>query len=143
MTLRIYDVPSEMVTDFWSAVEPMLSRAIDLHPHIDMPGMLQILIRQFAQLIVATLDGQIQAAAIMERVQYPGHTVGNILALAGNSGTAPHMHQLSSHCEQWAKDRGCDRIAFVGRPGLSKIARKRHGNTLTLVHAWRDLGGVS
>ncbi len=138
--MRIYQVPHEMVTDFWSAIEPMLSRAIDLNPHLDMPGVLRHLMAQYAQLFVATDDGEITAVAVMERIQYPSHVVGNILALAGKRGTyRSHLDALSDRMEQWAKEVGCDRIAFVGRPGLERIARRRGGKTLRLVHAWRDL----
>lgn len=137
--LKIHDVPIDMVTDFWSLVSPLLERAIVLNPHMDMPGLLQMLLADFGQLIVVTLDGELQAAAVMERHRYPNHVVGNIMVLAGKRGTYKEIDRLFPHLAKWAKTRGCDRIALLGRPGLSRLVKRHGGKSIPLIHAWRDL----
>lgn len=137
--LKIHDVPANMVTDFWSLVSPMLERAVVLNPHMDLPGLLQMLLADFGQLIVMTRDGELQAAAVMERHRYPNHVVGNIMLLAGKRGTYKEIDRLFPHLEKWAKARGCDRIALLGRPGLSRLVKRHGGQSIPLIHAWRDL----
>lgn len=137
--LKIHEVPAAMVTDFWSLVSPMLERAARLNPHMDMPGLLQMLLADFAQLIVMTKGGELQAAAVMERHRYPNHVVGNIMLLAGQRGTYKEIDRLFPRLEKWAKSRGCDRIALLGRPGLSRLVKRHGGKSIPLIHAWRDL----
>jgi hypothetical protein len=139
MSLKIYEVPKEMVTDFWSLTSPILQPAVDLNPHMDMAGLLQMLLADLGQLIVITLGGDIQAAAVMERHRYPNHVVGNILLLGGKPGTYAQIDALMPHLERWCKDRGCDRIALLGRPGLSRLVKRHGGHSISLIHAWRDL----
>lgn len=140
MSFRIYDVPREMVTDFWSAVEPMLARALEHNPHLDTAGLLQILVSDFARLFVMTEDGKIVAACVMERVAYPSHVVANVLALGGQYGVyRKHVDEIHAHMRAWAKARKCDRIGFVGRPGWTKWVRRIRGNMLHLVHAWESV----
>lgn len=137
--LRIYDIPAAQVTDWWSLVTPTLERAVKQNPHMDMPGLLQTLLAQFAQLIVATRDGELVAVVVMERHSYPNHVVGNILFLAGAKGAYKRLSNVVPHLEQWAKDHGCDRIAMLGRPGLSRLVKRHGGKSISLIHAWRDL----
>jgi hypothetical protein len=131
-----------MVTDFWSAVEPMLAQALEHHPHLDADGVLRLLLAQFGQLFVMTENDGIIAACVMERVQYPSHVVANVIALAGRHGVyRKNMDVITAHLEAWARARGCDRIAFVGRPGWTKFATRKGGQTLPLMHAWKSLEG--
>jgi hypothetical protein len=141
MTFKIYAVPREMVTDFWSAVEPLLTKALEHHPHLDAPGLLRILVGNFAQLFVMTKDGKIVSACVMERVQYPEHVVANVLAFAADYGMfRHHSDEIQQHLEAWARERGCDRIAFVGRPGWTRFfVTRAGGKSVPLVHAWKQL----
>lgn len=137
--LKIHEVPVEMVTDFWSLVAPLLEKAVRRNPHMDMPGLLQMLLAQFGQLIVVTKDGDLLAAAVMERHVYPNHVVGNIMLLAGKRGTYKTIDLVFPHLSKWAKQHGCDRIALLGRPGLSRLVKRHGGQSIPLIHAWRDL----
>lgn len=137
--LRIYDIPANQVTDWWSLVKPTLERAVKQNPHMDMPGLLQTLLAQFAQLIVATREGELVVVIVMERHCYPNHVVGNILFLAGAKGAYKSISHVVPHLEKWAKERGCDRIALLGRPGLSRLVKRHGGKSIELIHAWRDL----
>lgn len=139
MSFRIYDVPREMVTDFWSAIEPMLARAIKRNPHMDTASLLKTLVAEYAHLFVMTEDGKIIAAAVMERQAYPDVLVGNVLALAGEHGALKHFEAIEAHLKGWCRRMGCHRIAFVGRPGLTRYVRRRGGHFVPLVHAWQDL----
>lgn len=140
MTMRIHDVPIEMVSDFWPLVSSMLERAVKHHPHMDSADALQCLMGGFAQLIVCLEGGEITACAVMERVAYPKHTVGNILLLAGRKGTmGARLERLTQHLFRWAKSRGCDRIALIGLPGLTRVVKRHGGQSVKLIHAWRDL----
>lgn len=141
MTFKIYDIPREMVSDFWSAVEAMLTRALEHHPHLDAPGLLRILVANFAQLFVMTKEGKVVAACVMERQQYPSHVVANVVALSADSGIfREHGDEIRQRLEAWARERGCDRIAFVGRPGWTRFfVNRAGGNSIPLVHAWKAL----
>lgn len=140
MTTRIHNVPIDMVSDFWPLVSPMLERAVNHHPHMDLADTLQVLMSGFAQLVVAIEGGDIVAAAVMERTRYPKHTVGNILLLAGIRGTmGARLDAITEHLFRWARSRGCDRIALVGLPGLSKVVKRHGGSSIRLIHAWRDI----
>jgi hypothetical protein len=137
--LRIYDIPASQVTDWWSLVTPVLERAVKQNPHMDMPGLLQTLLAQFAQLIVVTREGDLVAVVVMERHVYPNHVVGNILFLAGAKGAYKRISDVVPHLEKWAKEHGCDRIALLGRPGLSRLVKRHGGESIQLIHAWLDL----
>jgi hypothetical protein len=137
--LRIYDIPAAQVTDWWSLVTPTLQRAVKQNPHMDMPGLLQTLLAQFAQLIVVTKAGELVGVVVMERHAYPNHVVGNILFLAGVKGAYKQISHVVPHLEKWAKEHGCDRIALLGRPGLSRLVKRHGGKSIELIHAWRDL----
>lgn len=137
--LRIYDIPATQVTDWWSLVTPTLQRAVKHNPHMDMPGLLQTLLASFAQLIVVLHKEELTAVVVMERHQYPNHVVGNILFLAGAKGAYKRISDVVPHLEKWAKERGCDRIAMLGRPGLSRLVKRHGGSSIQLIHAWRDL----
>lgn len=140
MSLRIHDVPNEMVSDFWPLASALLERAVRHNPHLDMVSALQLVMGNFAQLIVGTEGGEIAVAAVMERVQYPKHVIGNILLLAGRRGTmGARLDSVADHLSRWAKTRGCDRIAFTGLPGLAKVVKRHGGESISLIHAWRDL----
>ena len=139
MTLKIHEVPVAMVTDFWSLVSPLLEKAVRLNPHMDMPGLLHTLLAAMGQLIVVTRDGDLLAAAVMERHVYPNHVVGNIMLLAGKRGTYREIERVFPHLAKWAKEQGCDRIALLGRPGLSRLVKRHGGSSIPLIHAWRDL----
>lgn len=140
MSLRIHNVPNEMVSDFWPLVSALLERAVAHHPHMDLADCLQMVMSNFAQLVVAIEGHEIVAAAVMERVRYPKHIVGNILLLAGKRGTmGPRLDVITEHLEHWAKSRGCDRIALIGLPGLTKVVERHGGQMINLIHAWRDI----
>jgi hypothetical protein len=141
MTFKIYDIPREMVSDFWSAVESMLTKALEHHPHLDAPGVLRLLVANFAQLFVMTKGGNVVAACVMERTQYPSHVVANVVAFAGEYGVfREHGDEIQARLETWARDRGCDRIAFVGRPGWTRFfVNRAGGKSIPLVHAWKTL----
>lgn len=140
MSMRIHEVPIDMVGDFWPLVSPMLARAVKHNPHMDSADVLQLLMSGFAQLIVAIEDGQITVAAVMERANYPKHVVGNILLLAGIRGTmGARLNAVTEHLFRWAKSHGCDRIALIGLPGLTRVVKRHGGESISLIHAWRDL----
>ena len=141
MTFKIYDIPREMVADFWSAVEVMLTKSLEHHPHLDAPGLLRILVANFAQLFVMTKGGKVVAACVMERQQYPSHVVANVVALAADGGIfREHGAEIQERLEAWARERGCDRIALVGRPGWTRFFVNRAGGaSIPLVHAWKQL----
>lgn len=136
----MYDIPREMVTDVWSAVEPMLSKAMKHHPHLDSPGLLKLLVANFAQLMIATEDGRILGAIVMERTAYPDRVVGNVVAFGGEYGVyRKYVNDIAAHCEAWSRKHGCDTIGFVGRPGWTRFALRHGGKQVRLVHAWKSL----
>lgn len=140
MTLRIHDVPIEMAGEVWPLVAAMLERAVKHHPHMDIDDALQLVSGGFGQLVIALDDGKLVAATVMERVRYPKHVVANILLLAGERGTyGRRLDEITQHLFSWAKARGCDRIALIGLPGLTKVVRRHGGQSKRLIHAWRDL----
>jgi len=140
MSMFIHEVPIEMAADFWPLVSPLLERAVEHNPHLDMADTLQILMSGFAQLIVCIEGGEITVAAVMERVRYPKHVVGNIMLLAGRHGTyGRKLDTITERLVRWAKARGCDRIALTGLPGLTRVVKRHGGQSIQLIHAWRDL----
>lgn len=147
VALRIYDVPRETVTDFWSAIEPMLAKALKRHPYLTMGGLLWMLTSNMAALILMTDGGKIVGACVMTRDAYPDeggapYYVGNVLAFAGEYGVFhKYIDEIQAHCETWARARGCATIGFVGRPGWTRFVLRKGGHLLPLVHAWRQLGG--
>lgn len=138
--MKIYDVPREMVTDLWSAVEAMLAKALKHHPHLSAAGLLKLLVSDFARMFVMTEDGKIIAALVMERTAYPDRVVGNVVAFGGEYGVyRKHVDTIMEHMEAWSRARGCDTIAFVGRPGWTRFVLRKGGEMLPLVHAWKRL----
>lgn len=138
--LRIHDVPTELLSDFWPLVSEMLQRAVIHNPHMDLADVFQLISGDMGQLVVAIEAGELVAAAVMERVHYPKRVVGNILLLAGKPGTmGARLDRITEHVFSWAKTRGCDRIALIGLPGLSRVVKRHGGQSIALIHAWRDL----
>lgn len=138
--MRVHEIPVGNVSDFWPLVSPMLERAVRHNPHMDMADCLQVLMAGFAQLIVGIEDGEICVAAVMERTRYPKHVVANILFLAGRRGTmGARLDVVTEHLFRWARAHGCDRIALIGLPGLTKVVKRHGGQSLRLIHAWRDV----
>jgi hypothetical protein len=77
----------------------------------------------------------------MERTQYPSHIVANVVAFAGEYGIfRVHGAEIQERMEAWARERGCDRIGFVGRPGWTRFfVNRAGGHSIPLVHAWKPL----
>jgi len=138
--IRIHDVPVDMVSDLWPLVSPLLEPACARNPHLSMADLLLLVMGQFGQLIVAIEGVDIVAAAVMQRDRYPKHVIGNILMLGGRPGTmGARLDAIYEHLTRWAKARGCDRIAFTGLPGLTRVVKRHGGQSIRLIHAWRDL----
>lgn len=144
---RIYDVPRDMVTDFWSAIEPMISRAMEHHPYLQAGGVLWMLNQDLARLFIMTESRKITAACVMSRDQYPCAdgtplAVANVIAFAGDYGVyRNHVDEIDNHMTAWARTHGCRKIGFVGRPGWTRYVLRRGGKLLPLVHASRSLEG--
>jgi hypothetical protein len=138
--MKVHEVPLELLSDFWPLAAPHLARAVKHNPHIDLADAFTNAASGFSQLIIVLEGGECAAAAVMERVRYPKHVVGNIMLLGGNAGTmGARLDALVDHLFRWAKARGCDRIALLGRPGFERLVRRRGGSSITLIHAWRDI----
>jgi hypothetical protein len=135
----IHDVPAALVPDLWSAVEGYLAQALKPHPFLTTEGLLQILLAGRAQLVLV-VDKQIVGAVVMEVVDYPGASVGNVLALGGERGfNKRYLASVVDHLERWCREKRCDSMMLLGRPGWSRYAVARGGETLPLLMAWKKL----
>lgn len=138
--MKLHTVPGHLVPDLWPAAEPLLARALKFHPFLNTDGLLVLLQDGKAALIVATEDSQVLCAAVMEVVQYPGETVGNVLALAGEQGVyRDHMCAITHYLEEWSKQHHCQKIGMVGRPGWLRFVRREGWETRSCVLASKAL----
>jgi hypothetical protein len=96
----------------------------------------------------ALLDGKAQlvlvdeGCMVLEVQVYPnGLQVANIWLLAGDPGIwARNEAELEKFVDSWSKERGCDIIAMLGRPGWRK-ALGDQWMKVPLVQAWRKSNG--
>lgn len=136
--MNIHAVPSRMVTDYWSAVEPMLRKAMRWHPFLDSAGLLYVLLTGFASLVVITEQERIIGAAVLERVTYPTCIVANILAIGG-SGLYQHGSELAEYFERWARSHGCNYLSATGRPGWERVTARFGSQRNRIVQVWKSL----
>lgn len=137
--MKLYTVPTQLVPELWPEASALLKRALKHHPFVDEESLLMILLAGRASLIVAVEDDRLISAAIMERFEYPKTIVGNVLALAGEKGTYEHMDQIMDFLEKWCREKGCEKITELGRPGWSRLAKRRGYQFKAYAQAWKDL----
>lgn len=138
--MKLYTVPAPLVRELWPEAGPMLARALEFHPFINADDLLQVLLAGRADLILATEDGRIMCAAVMEKHVYPRVSVGNVLALAGEFGTyRKHMDEITAYLEQWCREHGCEKIGMLGRPGWRRYVARRGWRVLPCVAAHKAL----
>lgn len=137
--MKLYDVPAPLIPDLWPAASALLRRALKHHPFMDEESLLITLLEGRASLIVAVEGERMMGAAIMEIYQFPKVTVGSVLALAGERGTYKHMDEIMDFLEKWCRGKGCEKITELGRPGWSRVARRRGYQWKPYAQAWKDL----
>lgn len=137
--MNAYDVPALAVDELWPLAEPLLRDALKLHPYLSEAGLLELLVKDRAQLVLFTHEDRVQVAMIMEVCQYPEHRVGNAMVLGGHRGVMRYMEEVVNHMDQWSRSRGCDMIGFEGRKGWQKFAHRLGGKSRTILTAWRAL----
>lgn len=136
--IRVHEVPTRMVLDFWPVTEPMLAKAARHHPFADTECMLARLLAGEAQMFVLVEDG-IEAVLLTEVIEYPnGRNVGQVWAMGGLKGIWKRGGELAEKAvEAWCRRFHCDTIAVVGRPGWRRLLR--HFDSQPLAVAWRKL----
>ncbi len=121
-------IDPEEIDDAWSLVEQMISAALMRSNQHTAADILKDLLNDDAQLWIAgnTADGVL---GVM--VTYMQHTTLSDhmrIFLCIGEQRERWMHHLAV-VEQWAKDRGAERIIAVARPGWEKVLldyRKTH-----------------
>lgn len=138
--LKLHVVPVGLIADLWPGVEPLLSRALKHHPHLDSEGLLTILLAGRADLIVAVEGSRILCAAVMEVMRYPKEWTGNIVALAGERGVyLKHMSTIADYLEAWSRAHGCSKISAMGRRGWLRLAERYGWQTQPYLVGFRAL----
>lgn len=139
MSLRIHDVPVNLVPDVWEAAKPYLASALEYHPFLDSQGLLMILLAGRAQLMIG-VDEKLVGAAVMERVAYPTMTVGNVIAVGADPGfLVRYLEAAFEHGEKWCKTHGCDTMGLLGRRGWAKFVTRLGWTVQPGISAWRHL----
>jgi hypothetical protein len=49
------------------------------------------------------------------------------------------MDQITDFLESWCRSRGCEKITELGRPGWSRLAKRRGYQFKPYAQAWKDL----
>jgi hypothetical protein len=79
-------------------------------------------------------------AAVIEIEEYPNMRTGTVIALGGSVGFYERaLSLMTDQLEQWCRDRDCDSISMLGRPGWSKFVSQREWNVMPTVAAWKEL----
>lgn len=136
----IREVPLSLLPPLWSAIEPMLTAALEYHPFMDAEGIRQRILAGAAEIILVLDEAKIAGVIAMEVIAYPQHRVGNILALAGKDGSmAQFDDEVEAFLVQWCRERSLDSLAMLGRPGWSKVLEMRGWRTQLMCTAWKNL----
>lgn len=136
----IRDVPTPLVEEFWPLVEPLLTRALQTHPHLNSDDLRALLQRGFGQLSVVLDKSRIVGATVMERHAYPSKMIGNVLACATEVGAwKAHGDEIENHVTRWCQDRDLRTLALLGRAGWGRFASRYGWRTQPLLNAWKDL----
>jgi len=133
----IREIPPALLRPLWSAIEPLLAHALDLHPFLDSEGLLWLAMNGRAY-VIAVLDGErIAGVVVMDIQQYPKCRIGNVLALGGKIGS---MEQFSDEVEsflvEWCRSNSLDSLGMLGRPGWSKVLGARGWRVQMASVAW-------
>ena len=124
-------VQSVLVPAYWSHVEPLITRAIDVENDHTIEEVYQSLIECGRQLWVAG-DDEINAILITSQ----SNNVCYVELCAGEGGISCIEHLAT--VEAWAKDGGCHRIEVLGRKGWER-ALKEHGYGFKNITLKKDL----
>ncbi len=122
-------IPSNMLTDAWPSVEPLIVKACAGSNGRFLPGDIAraIASRDF-QLWAADEDGNHRAIALTRLVKYPQLLACETMATVGD-GMADWKHHLFG-IETWAKTQGAAQSHVIARPGWGRVL-KSHGYDAT------------
>lgn len=135
----IREIPTHLVPEFWPLVDFMFAKALEHHPHLDIDGLLHILLAERAQLILV-IEDKIVGGIVMESVRYPSEMVGNIVALAGEVGSlAKYGESVTKYLEDWCLTRNLSTISMLGRAGWSTFLSRHGWQTQPSLVAWKEL----
>lgn len=137
----IHRISSDTVIELWPLVEDHAAAAMEHHPFMDAPDLLEQILGGHAQLFIATHDRAFIGFAAMEVLQYPRFKVANVLAAGGHKGfLGVCVKDLFPELEAWAREQGADTFAVHGRPGWLRVSRAFEGtHRRTYGVAWRRL----
>jgi hypothetical protein len=137
---QIRDIPQHLVETFWPLVEPFLSEALEVHPHLEADGLRALLLSGMAELLVILEADCIIGAVVMETQRYPTKMVGNIVALGLDTGSwKTKGDAVTDALEQWCRSRNLGTLNMLGRAGWSKFVTRRGWRTQPSLLAWKEL----
>lgn len=127
--MRLFLVEPAELPDAWSAVSPLVGRICDSsHGKFEPADIIKMLVGGDFQLwVLVDDDGAPQVVYLGRIVIFPRRRVYEPLAVASTDMPEYLDSWLESfeQIEKWAKDRGCDMVQSLARPGFERSLRKR------------------
>lgn len=140
MRFEVREIPPSLADTFWPLVEPLLEKALQVHPHLDIDGLRDLVLTGMAELVVAVNEERIIGAVAMETQRYPTKMVGNIIALGTETGVwKAHGIAITQALEKWCKTRNLGTLHMLGRAGWSRFVVRHGWRTQPSLVAWKEL----
>ena len=126
----LYPVPADMVRVVWPKVEPVIKKAINLHPGYETSDVKEAIERKEMQLWIAAEGNKVIAACVTRIVIYPRMKELEVTWVAGK-GADDWLH-FRGEIEKWAATIGCERIVAYGRRGWERKLRGEYEPKMTV-----------
>lgn len=117
--LNISTIPFEVLPQFWSEVQPLLQRAVDVAGEYDVDTVVRGIAENDFQLWAVWNDAdRIESIAFTTITQYPRKRVCTLVAGAGIG--LKKWRDAFDHIDEWSQTQGCDTFRVVGRKGWAR-----------------------
>jgi len=112
-------VPHDNAESVWHLVEPLIRKAVDVHPGYEMDDVLEAILHRDMQLWISVTDrNEILVAWVTQILVFPRMKTLQILFMGGRQlrRCAHHMNKL----QEYALSVGCSEMGAISRRGLVK-----------------------
>lgn len=136
----IHQVPADLVSEFWSAIEGYAARVCRYHPFMQARDLLSLFLAGDARLFIVVEANRVVGFAGVEVVAYPRRKVANVLACGGEHGfLSVAVNELLPTLKQWGREQGADTFSITGRPGWVRVLRSHGFEEAAHVTLWANL----
>lgn len=117
-------IPAPMIPILWDDIEPFLLMALEhSNGELDIDILRERIMSQEMLVVLVNVGDVIKAALTVEIRNFD--TGKNTMILTTGGGTDMHLwiDEFSQLADDLARDKNCDEIYIIGRPGWKKVLK--------------------